>query len=42
MDQMYANYGMAGNQAVTLNRKLNTHNNFLLQVGHLNANLKRI
>jgi hypothetical protein len=31
-----------GSQKTTLTRSLNSHNNFLLRVGHLSANLKKI
>lgn len=42
MAEMYGGFGLAGDMRVTLPRSLNSHNNFLLKVGHLNHNLKKI
>lgn len=42
MVNMYGGFGLAGDMRVTLARSLNSHNNFLLKVGHLSHNLKKI
>lgn len=38
-DMFGGGFGSAGKRAVTLQRKLNTHNNFLSNVGHVTSNL---
>ena len=39
---LYGARGYPGSKTTTLARSLNSHNNFLLKVGHLSANLKKI
>jgi len=38
----YSSYYNRGVAQVALNRTLNSHNNFLLQTGHLKQNLRKI
>jgi len=40
-DNLYAG-GAYGSRAITLQRKVNSHNNFHAQAGHLSANIKQI